>query len=80
MKKSNAIMELIEEKRKMKTRFSLHLKVSIVKYIVINVFLAVINWLTYPHYWWVLWVIAGWGAGLSLNLLSEYMEYKINKE
>ncbi|WP_071146996.1 2TM domain-containing protein [Bacteroides ihuae] len=73
-------MELVEEKKKMKTRFSLHLKMSIVKYIVINVFLVVVNWLTCPHYWWVLWVIAGWGVGLSLNLLSEYMEYKINKE
>lgn len=73
-------MELVEEKQKMKTRFSLHVTMSIVKYIVINVFLVVVNWLTTPHYWWVLWVIAGWGVGLSLNLLSEYMEYKINKE
>lgn len=73
-------MELVEEKQKMKTRFSLHITMSIVKYIVINVFLVVVNWLTTPHYWWVLWVIAGWGVGLSLNLLSEYMEYKINKE
>nr|WP_320057764.1 2TM domain-containing protein [uncultured Bacteroides sp.] len=73
-------MELIEEKQKMKTRFSLHVTMCIVKYIVINVFLVVVNWLTTPHYWWVLWVIAGWGVGLSLNLLLEYMEYKINKE
>lgn len=73
-------MELVEEKQKMKTRFSLHITMSIVKYIVINVFLVVVNWLTTPHYWWVLWVIAGWGVGLSLNLLSEYMEYKVNKE
>lgn len=65
-------MELVEEKQKMKTRFSLHITMSIVKYIVINVFLVVVNWLTTPHYWWVLWVIAGWGVGLSLNLLSEY--------
>ncbi|MBP1613046.1 MAG: hypothetical protein H6Q13_494 [Bacteroidetes bacterium] len=73
-------MELVEEKQKMKTRFSLHVTMSIVKYIVINVFLVVVNWLTTPHYWWVLWVIAGWGVGLSLNLLSEYLTYKINKE
>lgn len=73
-------MELVEEKQKMKTRFSLHVTMNIVKYIVINVFLVVVNWLTTPHYWWVLWVIAGWGVGLSLNLLSEYLTYKINKE
>lgn len=31
-------------------------------------FLAVVNWQTSPHYWWVLWVIAGWGLQLLLML------------
>lgn len=31
-------------------------------------FLAVVNWQTSPHYWWVLWVIAGWGLQLILSL------------
>lgn len=31
-------------------------------------FLAVVNRLTSPHYWWVLWVIAGWGLNIALSL------------
>gem|GEM_PF-338868 len=36
---------------------------SLVYYVVINLFLIAINWFTSPHYWWVLWVIAGRGGG-----------------
>lgn len=32
-------------------------------------FLAGVNALTTPHYWWVLWVMAGWGLGLILDLI-----------
>lgn len=32
-------------------------------------FLAVVNRFTSPHYWWVLWVIGGWGLQLLLALL-----------
>ena len=38
---------------------------SLVYYVVINLFLIAINWFTSPHYWWVLWVIAGWGNQLA---------------
>lgn len=38
-------------------------------YTVICTFLAFVNWQTSPHYWWVLWVIAGWGLGIVLSLL-----------
>lgn len=30
---------------------------------------AGVNALTTPHYWWVLWVMAGWGLGLILDLI-----------
>ena len=26
------------------------------------------NWYTSPHYWWVVWVMAGWGLNLILSL------------
>lgn len=38
-------------------------------YAVICAFLAGVNALTTPHYWWVLWVMAGWGLGLILDLI-----------
>lgn len=32
-------------------------------------FLAFVNWYTSPHYWWVVWVMAGWGLNLILSLV-----------
>ena len=32
-------------------------------------FLAFVNWQTSPRYWWVLWVIAGWGLNIVLSLV-----------
>ena len=31
-------------------------------------FLTFVNWYTSPHYWWVVWVMAGWGLNLILSL------------
>ena len=42
-----------------------------ITYAVICAFLAGVNALTTPHYWWVLWVMAGWGLGLILVLILE---------
>ncbi len=39
-------------------------------------FLAVVNRLTSPHYWWVLWVIGGWG----LQLLLAFAFYLFDRE
>lgn len=33
-------------------------------------FLSLINWITMPHNWWVLWIIGGWGAGMLLRTLN----------
>ena len=42
-----------------------------ITYAVICAFLAGVNALTTPHYWWVLWVMAGWGLGLILDLIFQ---------
>ena len=36
--------------------------------VVVCAFLAFVNWQTSPHYWWVLWVSAGWGLNIALSL------------
>ena len=38
-------------------------------YAVVCAFLAFVNWQTSPRYWWVLWVIAGWGLNIVLSLV-----------
>lgn len=68
------------EKLKEYRRFILSMKVRIMKYVLINAFLVFVNWMTGPQYWWVLWVIAGWGLGVVISSVSEYMDYKLKGE
>ena len=73
-------MELTDEKTKMKNQCKLNIIMSIVKYLVVNVFLVFVNLMTTPNYLWVLWVIAGWGIGLILTILTNYLEFKYNNK
>lgn len=54
-----------EKKRR---RFAREFARQLIVWAVTCSFLAVVNWMTSPHYWWVLWVIAGWGLQLILSL------------
>ena len=45
-------------------------------YVVICGFLAVVNWVTSPGTWWVLWVVGGWG----LILLLQVGEWLIDRQ
>ena len=38
-------------------------------------FLVAVNWFTSPHYWWVLWVIAGWGISLLITAIEKSIKY-----
>jgi len=40
----------------------------ITTYVAVCAFLTFVNWYTSPHYWWVVWVMAGWGLNLILSL------------
>lgn len=58
------------EGRQEEQKFRLEIKIAVLRYLVINAFLVFVNWMTTPHYWWVGWVIAGWGLGLVLNIIA----------
>lgn len=73
-------MELTDEKTKMKNQCKLNIIMSIVKYLFVNVFLVFVNLMTTPNYLWVLWVIAGWGIGLILTIVTNYLEFKYNNK
>ncbi|GAK37119.1 MULTISPECIES: 2TM domain-containing protein [Bacteroides] len=73
-------MELTNEKTKMKNQCKLNIIMSIVKYLVVNAFLVFVNLMTTPNYLWVLWVIAGWGIGLILTIVTNYLEFKYNNK
>lgn len=54
------------------------MKLMIAQYVVMCAFLSVMNYVLTPGYWWVLWVIAGWGLSLAMGLIAMYFE-KENK-
>ena len=44
-----------------------HFYQSCFRYVIVIALLAVVNYLTSPDYWWVLWVTGGWGLALVLK-------------
>lgn len=46
----------------------------LVSYIVVNVFLAIINFFTTPEFWWFLFIAFFWGIGLVSHALSVFMK------
>ncbi len=60
-------------------------------YIVVNAFLAIINWIYTPGFWWVCFPLLFWGIGIFVRFLhafvisdrfdnEEYRERKIQEE
>ena len=41
-------------------------------YVVVNAFLVIIWALTGADYPWFLWVMAGWGIGLAINIIAYF--------
>lgn len=50
------------------------MKRMIAQYIVMCVFLSVMNYVLTPGCWWVLWVIGGWGLSIAMRLIAMYFE------
>ena len=64
---------------------------NFIVYVIVNAFLAVINWLFTPEFWWVLFPVFFWGIGVFVKFLKafvfvskfdseEYRERKIQEE
>lgn len=65
--KKPKFMERIEDKKTATSKMDRRLIREWVTYIVVCLFLTFVNWMTSPHRWWVLWVIAAWGLGIALR-------------
>lgn len=59
-------------------KFKRYATMRITSYIVVNAFLTFVNFMTNPNYWWVLWVMGGWGIGLALDLINKW--YKLEED
>lgn len=62
-------METMDIKTRKSRRFNRWFRRKLIAYAVVCSFLTFVNAMTSPHYWWVLWVVAGWGLNLLLNAL-----------
>lgn len=62
-------MELTNNNTDRRRRFNRFFLRRTITYAVVCSFLALLNYSTTPHYWWVAWVAAGWGLNLVLSLL-----------
>ena len=59
-------------------------------YIIVNAFLAIVNWFFTPEFWWVLFPVFFWGIGVFKDFLmafvfvdkfsGDYRERKIQEE
>ena len=61
-------MELLENTTDKRRLFGRWFARRIITYVAVCAFLTFVNWYTSPHYWWVVWVMAGWGLNLILLL------------
>lgn len=61
-------MELIRTPEEKRRRFTRWYSRKAITYVAVCAFLTLVNALTSPGDWWVVWVIAGWGLGMVLSL------------
>ena len=74
-KTSNTMsMETTNTKTPKSRRFNRWMRRKLIAYVTVCAFLTFVNVMTSPHYWWVVWVIAGWGLSLLLNTLYYYTD------
>ena len=65
-----------ERRVRAKLGFRTHLFV----YLVVNGGLVLLNLITSPGYLWCLWVISGWGIGLTAHGLAVYGSGDVDRE
>lgn len=63
---------------------------NLLAYLIVNAFLAIVNWFFTPNFWWVLFPMFFWGIGVLKDFLKafvlvdmfdgDYRERKIQEE
>ena len=84
---SDSLRVLAEERADRKIKFYKNFKA----YVIVNAFLAIINAIFTPQFWWVLFPVCFWGIGVFVDFLKafvftdkfeteDYRERKIQEE
>lgn len=50
------------------------IKPHLISYLVVNLFLIVLNLIVSPGYFWAIYPLLGWGLGLGLHAASVYLQ------
>jgi hypothetical protein len=66
--------EIIKRRQASKSYRQQQIKAHLISYLVINVFLIVLNLVTSPNYFWAIYPLLGWGLGLGLHIASVYLQ------
>ena len=66
---SDSLRERAERRVDRKIKFYRNLKA----YVIVNVILAIINWLCTPEFWWVMFPLFFWGIGVLVDFLKAYV-------
>ena len=66
---SDNLRALAEQRADAKIKFFKNLKI----YVIVNAFLAVINAIFTPQFWWVLFPVFFWGIGVLVDFLKAYV-------
>ena len=53
---------------------------NLISYLVINLILVIINYVTSPGHWWFYWVTIFWGIAVLLHGMSVFSKNKLGKK
>ena len=66
---SDNLYKIAEDRVEKKIKFYKNLQA----YIIVNAFLAVINWFFSPEFWWVLFPVFFWGIGILVDFFKAFI-------
>ncbi|MBU7582510.1 MAG: 2TM domain-containing protein [Nostoc sp. TH1S01] len=65
--------EIIKRRQRSNSYRLQKIKPHLISYLVVNLFLIVLNLTTSPSYFWAIYPLLGWGLGLGIHIISIYL-------
>ena len=53
---------------------------NLITYVVMNIILFIINWITSPDHWWFWWVTVFWGIAVLIHGVTVFTSGKFSKD
>jgi 2TM domain len=72
--------EIIKRRQASNSYRRQQIKPHFISYLLINVFLIVLNLVTSPKYFWAIYPLLGWGLGLGFHAASVYLRKDVGSQ